>query len=225
MEKCAIFIDGGYLDALLKNWGNFPLDYNAFTDWICETINCELLRIYYYNCLPLVRKMYDVICSNCQNPFQVHFDSDEGAILYCDACAIIKNLRINRIIIPMQTTIDDQNRYKKRRSFYNKLKETIARFEIKYGHLQLIGNQFKQKGIDVKMSLDIVDKCFSKQIQHAVIIAGDSDFIPAIQKAKDCGAIVHLFCNKKKINRELLEEVDEIRPLTYSFIQQFKRLE
>lgn len=224
MEKCAIFIDGGYLDALLRKWENFPLDYNKFIESIYTKINCELLRTYYYNCLPLIRRMYDVNCSGCNTLFQVHFDSDEGTILYCDTCARTMGLRIpQHIIYPPQMTINDEIRYKKKRSFYNKLKKTIARFEIKFGRLQLIGTEFKQKGVDVRMSLDIVDKCSNNQIKHVVIIAGDYDFIPAIQMAKDDGAIVHLFCNEKKINRELLEEADEVNFITRSNIQQFRR--
>jgi len=49
MEKiCAVFIDGGYLRALLKRYGNFPLDYLKFSDKISKTINAERLRTYYY---------------------------------------------------------------------------------------------------------------------------------------------------------------------------------
>ena len=69
------------------------------------------------------------------------------------------------------------------------------------------------------MSLDIVDKCFDKQIQNAIIIAGDSDFIPAIIKAKDYGAIVHLFCNKNKVNKRLLYAVDIVHNLNKKFLQ------
>lgn len=71
----------------------------------------------------------------------------------------------------------DQKFYDYKESVYNKLK-TLPRFEVKYGKLQLIKGEFKQKGADVLMSLDIVEKCFDEQIQHAIIIAGDSYLIP-----------------------------------------------
>jgi uncharacterized LabA/DUF88 family protein len=116
---------------------------------------------------------------------------------------------------------DDEARYNKKENFYNKLK-LLPRFKVKYGKLQLIDNIFKQKGIDVLMSLDIVDKCFLKQIKHAVVVAGDADFIPAIRKAKDFGAVVHLFCNKNSVNKELLYAVDEVHDLQFSFIQDLK---
>lgn len=59
------------------------------------------------------------------------------------------------------------------------------------------------------MSLDIADMCFEKQIQHAILIAGDSDFIPAIKKAKNHGAIIHLFYHPTSVHYELLDEIDE----------------
>jgi len=75
--------------------------------------------------------------------------------------------------------------------FITKLRR-LPRFEVKFGELQIIGGEFNQKMIDVLMSIDIVEKCLGKQIQHAILIAGDSDFIPAIKRAKDYGAIIHL---------------------------------
>ena len=207
LEKCAIFIDGGYLDSLLRKWENFPLNYLDFTNKICQVLKLEVLRIYYYNCLPIIRKMYKIKCYNCNSEFEIHFKTDGSKKLFCEKCLKEKGIDINPINYSQEQTDSDQKLYDYKEKFYNKLKR-FPRFEVKYGELQLIKGEFKQKGVDVLMSLDIVDKCFDRQVQHAVIIAGDSDFIPAIRKAKDDGAIVHLFCNKNKVNNKLLYEVD-----------------
>jgi len=221
MEKCAIFIDGGYMDSLLKKWNDFPLDYDKFAKKICEITNTELLRVYYYNCLPIIRKMYSVNCYSCGNLFEIHFEPNDNVKLYCEECIQQGRLKIIPIKYDKKITEEDEERYKEKKNFYNKINR-LPRFEVRYGRLQIINGKFKQKGVDVRMSLDIADKCFEGQIQHAIIIAGDYDFIPAIHRAKDYGAIVHLFCNMKKINRELLDEVDEIHKITYSFIQPLK---
>ena len=99
----------------------------------------------------------------------------------------------------------------------NKLRR-LPRFEVKLGKLQIIGNQFKQKMIDVLMSLDIATMSYENQIQHAVIIAGDSDFIPAIKKAKDYGVITHLYYHSSSAHNELLDEVDELHEIKEEFI-------
>ncbi len=50
-ERVAIFIDGGYLDHVLTDLGIFgKLDYKAFADALKGS--GDLLRAYYYHCLP-----------------------------------------------------------------------------------------------------------------------------------------------------------------------------
>jgi uncharacterized LabA/DUF88 family protein len=95
----------------------------------------------------------------------------------------------------------------------------LPRFEVKLGRLQLIGSQFKQKMVDVLMSLDIVTMAYENQIQHAILIAGDADFVPAIKKAKDYGIIVHLFYHPSSVHNELLDEVDELHEIDNQFIE------
>lgn len=100
--------------------------------------------------------------------------------------------------------------------------ERLPRFEVKKGRLQLIGTQFKQKMVDVLMSIDIVEKCCEKQIQHAILVAGDSDFVPAVKKAKDYGAIVHLYYHPAAVRDDLVNEIDELHLITPELIDKVK---
>lgn len=51
MGRVAIFIDGGYLDYVLRHeFGNARIDYEKFAAWMAGPN--ELLRTYYYHCLP-----------------------------------------------------------------------------------------------------------------------------------------------------------------------------
>jgi len=171
-EKCAIFIDRGYLSEILKTeFNGAKLDYLKLCSKICLDLKIERLRTYVYTCLPLVRK------GNSED--------------------IFRESKVQR--------------------FLTKLKR-LPRFEVKLGKLQLIGSQFKQKMIDVLMSLDIATMSYEEQIQHAVLIAGDSDFIPAIKKAKDYGVIVHLYYHPSSVHNEVLDEVDELHEITEELI-------
>lgn len=176
MEKVAIFIDGGYLNRVLKNYFNeINLDYAKFCETICNELNLKRLRTYFYHCMPIIRK----------------------------------------------GNKDDEKRHADMQKFISKLKR-LPRFEIKLGRLQLIGKQFKQKMIDVLMSLDIVGMCFDKQIDHVILIAGDSDFIPAIKKVKDYGAIVHLFYHPSSVHNEVLDVIDELHVISNELINKSK---
>jgi len=102
--------------------------------------------------------------------------------------------------------------------FIQKLKR-LPRFEVRLGRLQLIGNVFKQKMIDVLMSLDIADISFEKHVDHIIIVAGDSDFVPAIKKAKEYGVIVHLFYHRNSVHHQILDEVDERHEINEEIIK------
>ena len=91
MEKCFIFIDGGYTDALLKKWDNFPLDYLKFSNKICTDLKLEMIRLYYYNCLPIIRRMHKFNCNDCGKEAEVPFRTNEHNNLLCDEC-LLKNI-------------------------------------------------------------------------------------------------------------------------------------
>jgi len=112
---------------------------------------------------------------------------------------------------------EDLKREARTHKFLTKLKR-LPRFEIKLGKLQLIGGKFRQYMIEVLMSLDISNMSFEKQIQHAILIAGDSDFVPAIKKAKDYGVIVHLYYHPSSVHNELLDEIDELHEIDKGLI-------
>jgi len=58
VARLAIFIDGGYLDALARDEFSVWVDYRKFSDQITATVASrtpdpvDLLRTYYYHCLP-----------------------------------------------------------------------------------------------------------------------------------------------------------------------------
>ena len=59
-------------------------------------------------------------------------------------------------------------------------------------------------------------------IQEAVLVAGDSDFIPAIMAAKSEGVLVRLFHGASP-HSELWQEADERTQLTEDFIGSIRR--
>ncbi len=117
---------------------------------------------------------------------------------------------------------EDERRHSSMLRFVSNLRR-LPRFEVKLGRLQLIGGQFKQKMVDVLMSLDITSMCFDKQIEQVIIIVGDADFIPAVKKAKDYGAIVHLYYHPSSVHDELLDEVDELHIINQELIDACKK--
>jgi len=92
---------------------------------------------------------------------------------------------------------------------------SIERWAVRLGKLQRrwdgYKEYFEQKRVDVLLSVDMVRHAASGHIEHVIIVAGDSDFIPAIESTKDSGATVSLWCGEDNtIHRDLLETVDII---------------
>ncbi|MBS3088823.1 NYN domain-containing protein [Candidatus Pacearchaeota archaeon] len=111
----------------------------------------------------------------------------------------------------------DKKRLSNVQKFLGNLKR-LPRFEVKIGKLQFIGGKFRQKMVDVLMSLDIVKKSIGSSVGHIILIAGDADFVPAIKIAKDSNIIAHLFYHPSSVHNELLDEIDELHVLDKDLI-------
>ena len=59
------------------------------------------------------------------------------------------------------------------------------------------------------LGVDMVRLSSKKQIDHVILIAGDSDLVPAVEACKEEGAIVRLYYHPSAISDELLNVVDE----------------
>jgi uncharacterized LabA/DUF88 family protein len=60
-------------------------------------------------------------------------------------------------------------------------------------------------------------------IRKAVIVTGDSDFLPAIEAAKEAGVLVTLYYSQSSIHDELLSAVDESAVIGQDLISQVTR--
>lgn len=152
MDRCAIFIDGAYVDKLFQHHlGGARVDYGKFAHHI--TGGCDLLRTYYYHCLPYQ--------SNPPSPEERQRFS--GAEKYMAALS------------------------------------RLPRFQVRLGKLEYRGVKqdgspiFAQKRVDILLGVDMVELAATHQINRAVLVAGDSDFMPAIEVVKRHGVLTVLW--------------------------------
>ncbi len=113
----------------------------------------------------------------------------------------------------------DKKRYSEMHSFINKLKR-LPRFTVKLGRLEKKKGKFTQKMVDVLLSLDIFERSLSHE--HIILIAGDSDFVPVIRKAKRNQTLIYLIYHSESTHNELLDEADEIHEITENLINSCK---
>ncbi len=176
MSRIAVFIDGAYLQYMLKDEFNFPrICFQKLVNRMAG--GREILRSYYYNCEPYQ-----------SNP----------------------------------PTTEERERFGRAQRFYYAL-DQIPRFQVRLGKLEFRGHDaqgkpiFQQKRVDIQMGVDLVLLAAKSQISDTAILAGDSDFLPAIDAAKPEGVVIHLFHGEHP-HRDLVARCDERTRIDQAFI-------
>lgn len=107
-------------------------------------------------------------------------------------------------------TEDEKRRYSRFQKFIEYLKQ-LENFEVRLGKLEKRGDEYSQKMVDVLLSIDLVALSATRQVSRAILVAGDSDFVPAVNKAKSLGVKLILVCSaqKSEYHRALWEECDQ----------------
>lgn len=87
------------------------------------------------------------------------------------------------------------------------------------------GNKsFEQKGIDTLLSIDMVNLAATRQVSDIILLAGDSDYIPAIEVTKTHGVGVILYHSQRKdsYHINLWMACDERVPINPAVINKIK---
>ena len=119
---------------------------------------------------------------------------------------------------PVQDDLDRRDSVGK---FFDRLRR-YNRYKVRLGQTEFRGwengrRRFEQKRVDILLAVDLVQLAAKGHIQEAVIVAGDSDFIPAIRAAQSEGVIVRLFYGDS-CHEDLRLEVDERIRFDQAFI-------
>lgn len=228
-EKTAIFIDGAFfIKRALHIFGPTPPDELANKLWSyalkhiypMHITKRELLtkagkdhrdtddfhyaldhlyRIFFYDCPPLDKKMHHPVTGKC-----IDFSKSDRAIW---RLSFHDSLREKRKVALRLGTMDNTNCAWSIKS--NKVKElyqhkiTIA--DLQEDDYQLITHQ---KGVDMRIGIDIASVAYKRQASTIVLISGDSDFVPAAKLARREGIDFILDPMHAAIKSDLHEHID-----------------
>ena len=126
-----------------------------------------------------------------------------------------------------QPTDDEKKRLETFDEFVEEL-ESLDRWALRLGKLEkrFDGKKeyFEQKRVDVLLSCDLVRHAAAGHIQHAVLIAGDSDFIPAVEAAKHSGVTITLFTGDfRTVHSDLINLADEVQHFQWKVFPKDKK--
>ncbi len=108
---------------------------------------------------------------------------------------------------------EEPERYRDQQAFFNSV-SSIPYFELRLGRLVYVNWPHSppyEKGVDIQLTTDLLTHSFKNNYDVAILVAGDSDYVGALQAVKDNGknAEVALF-GKERTSRPLREVADKV---------------
>ena len=168
MERVAVFIDGSnFYYALNKTFGKTQIRFDALARKLTDHApDRKLVRVYYYNAV---------------------VDQDDGSEQYKGQQRFLESLR-HTPYLQLKLGRLERRRIAEWDSLSSEQKKQIEDIVGKplrdYTHVE--------KGVDVQMSVDMLQLAVADTYDTAVIISGDGDFAPAVEAVKQLGKHVEL---------------------------------
>lgn len=201
-DLAAILLDGGFVKKVLRErFGHFPT-VGEVAD-LCERIMAHddlremgLLRIYFYDAEPFKGKARNPI-SKKRIDYAITTQASENESLI-QSLELQPNFAVRRGVLVMHGW---------------KLKRialaTLARGPNRPIAEQDLTPDFQQKGVDMRIGLDVASLALKKLVSAIILVTGDSDMVPAMKMARREGIRVYLYpVEKSSIRRELKAHAD-----------------
>jgi len=193
-------VDGGFVQKVLTSRnGHFPTAEEVLAE--CARIaehqavqECDLLRIYYYDAPPAQETM--------KNPI-------DGSLLdlqASDRCKLAMKLHADLKAAPNVALRMGDVRVGGWRVSESAIKR-LSKEPKALGADDLSPN-LRQKGVDIRIGLDIARLSLNDTVRSLVIVTSDTDFVPALKFARREGIKVYLDTLGKPVRPELIEHSD-----------------
>ena len=180
----------------------------ARPEWTTATQNrfrpeetSELYRIFFYDCPPLRKRVHWPVSGRSLNLGQ----SDEATLRH----AVHEKLQTVRKVALRRGRLNEEF------SVWRPRPEAVRRWLDDPKNFDPLDEDFVispiQKGVDMRLGLDVASMAFKKQVDQIILVAGDADFVPATKLARREGIDVVLDPMWGQAAHDLIEHVDGIR--------------
>lgn len=217
MIRVAILVDGGFYrkraDQLFgkKSAEERAAELEEYCKLHLKQGHTETLlyRIFYYDCPPCDKNIF--------HPFLKHNINLKNFEIYQWMNDFLTNLKSKRkFAIRLGRLSDNEARYIIKPYVIKQLLDGNKNLsEITQYDFQL---DIKQKSMDMKLGTDIASMALKKQVDQIILIAGDSDFVPAAKLARREGVDFILDPMGNSINDDLNEHIDGMRSKIKKFL-------
>jgi uncharacterized LabA/DUF88 family protein len=204
IKKAAVIVDGGFARKTFQKYFRqqsvpTPDHILALATRITHKDE-ELFRIYYYDCLPFEKALKTPVS---KNEFKDTDYIGEGK-KYIGELASREKVAFRAGELKFGGWALTDAGIKKAIQGRGKITDTDFK------------PLFKQKRVDIKIGLDIAWLSIRKMVDRIILIAGDSDFVPAMKLSRNEGVQVVVSPLRNRINKDMREHADEIRDFDIS---------
>lgn len=164
-----------------------------------KNIRHDLYRIFYYDCPPMSKKVYHPLTKRT-----VDFSKTE---MFGWMNSFLESLKQKRkFALRMGQLASEQAYFTIQQTVLRKLcREEISISDLTENDFEI---DVKQKGVDMKIGLDISSIASQGKVDRIVLISGDSDFVPAAKMARRAGIDFVLDSLWAPIKPDLFEHID-----------------
>lgn len=213
MAETAILIDGGFYrkagvrpglilrDDAVQSANNLMSYCNKHLADESEINKRNLYRIFYYDCPPIETPVFFPLTNQTIELKNSHTYKWSNEFYTC----LRKKRKVALRMGVLSGTVAFTIRLDVQRALCSGEK-TIN--DLKSSDFELSA---EQKGVDMRIGLDIASLAYKKQVNQIILIAGDSDFVPAVKHARREGIDVILDSLGQHITDQLAEHVDGMK--------------
>lgn len=203
----AILVDGGFYKKRAEHYcdSKSPKDRADELERFCHKLlespreNRRLYRIFYYDCPPINKKVYHPLLDRTIDLGKT--DSYKWNMEFFDELR-----RRRKFAVRLGKLSESTAQYILSPNVVRKLiKGSITPNDIKEEDFTF---HVEQKGVDMRIGVDIISMALKKQVQQIILVSGDSDFVPAAKQARREGLDVILAPMGATIKPELHEHID-----------------
>ena len=208
--KTAILVDGGFYRRRAQSvFGDNTAEERAveLTNYCKRHLNThgednDLYRIFYYDCAPSKKRIY--------HPFlKQQVDLGKTDLFEWTTTFLNELKKKRKFAIRLGKLAEEQAHYTIRPEVVKKLCNGKLNFtDLQEKDFCL---EIDQKGVDMKIGLDIASMAYKQQVDQIVLISGDSDFVSAAKLARREGIDFILDPLGAAIKPDLFEHIDGLR--------------
>jgi uncharacterized LabA/DUF88 family protein len=166
----------------------------------------ELYRIFFYDCAPLAKRM--------------HYPVSGRAINFANTDEAQKRMQIHDTLGNVRKVALRLGRLNEEHAGWKPKPEAVKKWLLEPTEFSPTDEDFEiavtQKGVDMRLGLDIASMAFKRQVDQIVIVAGDADFVPAAKLARREGIDVVLDPMHGQAAADLLAHVDGVREFRHN---------